>query len=108
MRRLLPQYKEALPWNPRKPKTRNIKPFKEPVKRWLEKYKQQHDFKVSKKVLIYDSYFLPVPNELYSKWYGPYIMTKVLPYGAVEVIEGDGITFGVNRHQVRHYEEGPL
>ncbi|RDY08604.1 hypothetical protein CR513_07149, partial [Mucuna pruriens] len=34
------------------------------------------------------------------EWYGPYIVTKVLPYGVVNVTKGDDITFGENKHQV--------
>ncbi|RDY03143.1 hypothetical protein CR513_13310, partial [Mucuna pruriens] len=55
----------------------NPKPCKEPVKKWPEK-----------KLLIYNSCFFSIPNELHSKWYGPYIVTKVLPYGVVEVTFG--------------------
>ncbi|RDX87477.1 hypothetical protein CR513_31048, partial [Mucuna pruriens] len=43
--------------------------------------------------------------QLHFIWYEPYIVIKVLPYTAVEVTKGDRATFGVNRHQVRHYEE---
>ncbi|RDX98955.1 hypothetical protein CR513_18064, partial [Mucuna pruriens] len=70
----------------------NPKPCKEPIKKWLEKYKQ-HEFTTGKKVLIYNSCFLLIPNELHSRWYGPYIVTKVFPYRVVEVTKGDGATF---------------
>ncbi|RDY01868.1 hypothetical protein CR513_14750, partial [Mucuna pruriens] len=46
------------------------------------------------------------PEKLYSKLYGPYLVTKDNPYGTLEVTKEDGITFEVNRHKVKHYEEG--
>ncbi|RDY09622.1 hypothetical protein CR513_05977, partial [Mucuna pruriens] len=44
-------------------------------------------------------------DELHFRCYGPYIMIKIPPYWVVKVTKGYEITFGVNRHHVKHYEE---
>ncbi|RDY06203.1 hypothetical protein CR513_09846, partial [Mucuna pruriens] len=59
---------------------RKPKPCKKPIKKLPEKHKQ-HEFKVL--------------DKLHFIWYGPYIVTKVLPYGVVEKVSP--VKFGVQK-----------
>jgi len=39
------------------------------------------------KVLLYDSRLHLFPRKLSSSWMGPYIVSRVFPYGAVEITD---------------------
>ncbi|RDY03592.1 hypothetical protein CR513_12789, partial [Mucuna pruriens] len=41
-------------------------------------------------------------SKLCSKWYGPYVITKVFPYGLVDFTKENETTFKVNEHQKMH------
>ncbi|XP_031108442.1 uncharacterized protein LOC116012911 [Ipomoea triloba] len=43
------------------------------------------------------------PGKLKSRWTGPYIVTKVFPYGTLEIMHPEKGTFKVNGHQVKKY-----
>ena len=60
------------------------------------------------KVLVYDSRFHLFPGKFKSRWFGPYTVRKVLPYGAVEVQSQAGGTYTVNGQRVKHYHVGEI
>lgn len=41
-------------------------------------------------VLLFNSRLKLFPSKLRSRWIGPHIVNRVLPYGAVELINQDG------------------
>ncbi|GJY30459.1 reverse transcriptase domain-containing protein [Tanacetum coccineum] len=41
-------------------------------------------------------------------WSGPFTITRVFPYGTVELSQPDGLNFKVNDHRVKHYFGGDL
>ncbi|XP_031099701.1 uncharacterized protein LOC116003900 [Ipomoea triloba] len=43
------------------------------------------------------------PGKLKSRWTGPYIVTKVFPYGTLEIMHPEKGSFKVNGHQVKKY-----
>ena len=42
-------------------------------------------------------------GKLKSKWTGPYLITEVLPHGAVELKTKEGVWFKVNRERIKLY-----
>ncbi|GJZ96451.1 reverse transcriptase domain-containing protein [Tanacetum coccineum] len=47
-------------------------------------------------------------RKLKTRWSGPFTITKVFPYGTVELSQPDGSNFKVNGHRVKHYFGGDL
>ncbi|GJW97649.1 reverse transcriptase domain-containing protein [Tanacetum coccineum] len=45
---------------------------------------------------------------LKTRWSGPFTITKVFPYGTIELSQPDGPNFKVNGHRVKHYFGGDL
>ena len=70
---------------------------KEKMKKENEQKSAKQEFMVGDLVLL-DSSVLPcLPGKLKSKRTGPYLITKVFPYGAVELKNKEGVLFKVNR-----------
>ncbi|RDX64554.1 hypothetical protein CR513_56881, partial [Mucuna pruriens] len=66
------------------------------------------EFHVGQKVLLFKSRLRLITGKLRSKWDGPIIITKVLPYGAVELQdEFTRNTFQVNGQQLKIFHESP-
>lgn len=63
----------------------NGKLYKEQTKRWHDKHIVQRSFEVGQSVLLFNSRFKLFPGKLKSRWSGPFTITKVFPYGAIEV-----------------------
>nr|GFA59640.1 reverse transcriptase domain-containing protein [Tanacetum cinerariifolium] len=49
---------------------------------------------------------LTVAGKLKTHWSGPFTITKVFPYGTVELSQANGPNFKVNGHRVKHYFGG--
>ncbi|GJV55004.1 reverse transcriptase domain-containing protein, partial [Tanacetum coccineum] len=47
-------------------------------------------------------------GKLKTRWSGPFTITKVFPYGTIELSQPDGPNFKVNGHRVKHYFRGDL
>nr|GFA39516.1 reverse transcriptase domain-containing protein [Tanacetum cinerariifolium] len=47
-------------------------------------------------------------GKLKTRWSGPFIITKVFPYGTVELSQANGHNFKVNGHRVKHYFGGDI
>ncbi|GJY31087.1 reverse transcriptase domain-containing protein [Tanacetum coccineum] len=48
------------------------------------------------------------PGMLRSKWYGPDVVKTVHPYGTVEIINKNGISFKVNKQRLKKYHDGHI
>lgn len=71
-----------------------------------DKHLVRKEFHLGQKVLIYNSKLRLFPGKLKSRWYGPYVVTKVFPHGALEVHNKEkNQTFKVNGHRVKPYIE---
>ena len=56
---------------------------------------------------MYNSRLKVFPGKLKSKWTGPYMVTKVLPYGSLELLdEARKSNFTANGHRAKHYLGG--
>ncbi|XP_019256207.1 PREDICTED: uncharacterized protein LOC109234606 [Nicotiana attenuata] len=68
----------------------NAKIFKEKTKKWHDNLIRQKTFKIGDHVLLYISRLRLFPGKLKSKWTGPYNVTDVTPYGAIEIQQTNG------------------
>nr|GEV75197.1 reverse transcriptase domain-containing protein [Tanacetum cinerariifolium] len=82
---------------------------------YKEKTKKLHDskiknriFNVGDRVLLFNSHLKIFSGKLKTRWSGPFIITKVFPYGTVELSPPDGPNFMVNHHCVKHYFRGDI
>ncbi|XP_031382022.1 uncharacterized protein LOC116196442 [Punica granatum] len=84
----------------------NARIYKERAKRWHDRNILKREFLPGQKVLLYNSRLKLFPGKLKSRWSGPFVISNVFPYGAVELKSEDDRTFKVNGHLLKHYFEG--
>nr|GEV87465.1 reverse transcriptase domain-containing protein [Tanacetum cinerariifolium] len=53
-------------------------------------------------------YKLIFSGKLKTRWSGPFTITRVFPYGTVELSQPNGPNFKVNGHRVKHYFRGDI
>nr|GEU61363.1 reverse transcriptase domain-containing protein [Tanacetum cinerariifolium] len=77
---------------------------------YKERTKKLHDlkirnriFNVGDQVLLFNSRLKIFSVKLKTRWLGPFTITKVFPYGTIELSQPDGLNFKVNGHRVKHY-----
>ncbi|GJW95415.1 reverse transcriptase domain-containing protein [Tanacetum coccineum] len=77
---------------------------------YKERTKKLHDskiknriFNVGDRVLLFNSRLKIFSGKLKTHWSGPFTITKVFPYGTIELYQPDGPNFKVNGHRVKHY-----
>nr|GEV54791.1 reverse transcriptase domain-containing protein [Tanacetum cinerariifolium] len=82
---------------------------------YKEKTKKIHDskiknrvFNVGDRVLLFNSHLKTFSKKLKTRWSRPFTITKVFPYGTVELSQPDGPNFKVNGHRVKHYIGGDV
>nr|GEV25425.1 reverse transcriptase domain-containing protein [Tanacetum cinerariifolium] len=82
---------------------------------YKEKTKKLHDskiknriFNVCDRVLLFSSRLKIFSKKLKTCCSGPFTITKVFPYGTVELSQPDGPNFKVNGHRVKHYFGGDV
>ncbi|XP_062103691.1 uncharacterized protein LOC133814788 [Humulus lupulus] len=86
----------------------NARIYKEKTKKWHENNIVNQNFQVGDKVLLFNSRLKLFPGKLKSQWSGPFIVTKVFPYGALEIQQGDSSLFKVNGQWMKHYYGGEI
>ncbi|XP_022883568.1 uncharacterized protein LOC111400384 [Olea europaea var. sylvestris] len=84
----------------------NAKLYKERTKKWHDMHIQRRVFEVGQQVLLYNSRLKLFPGKLRSLWSGHYTVTKVLPYGAIQVSHENKVTLIVNGQRLKHYWGG--
>ncbi|PNY13504.1 hypothetical protein L195_g010160 [Trifolium pratense] len=83
--------------------------YKEKTKRFHDRRIKRRDFEPGQQVLLYNSKFKFSAGKLRSKWSGPFEITKVSPYGAVELFDHRTATeFKVNGQRLKLYEGGTI
>ncbi|GJY85297.1 reverse transcriptase domain-containing protein [Tanacetum coccineum] len=60
--------------------------YKERTKRWHDSKIRDKEFQEGEDVLVFNSRLKLFPGKLRTRWYGPYTVSKVYPYGTVEVL----------------------
>jgi hypothetical protein len=67
----------------------------------------RNEFHVGDKVLFYHSRLKLFLGKLRSRWIGPFFVSNVYPYGAVEIISLEtNKVFKINGHQLKTFYEG--
>jgi len=85
----------------------NSKAYKERTKVYHDKHiKKGREFKEGDQVLLFNARLKLFPGKLKSRWSGPFTITKVFPYGTIEVAHPEKGNFKVNGHQLKRYHEG--
>nr|GEX78365.1 retrovirus-related Pol polyprotein [Tanacetum cinerariifolium] len=80
-----------------------------------EKTKRIHDskiknrvFNVGDRVLLFNSRLKIFSGKVKTRWSGPFTITKVFPYGTVELSQANGPNFKMNGHRLKHYFGGDV
>ncbi|GJU93427.1 reverse transcriptase domain-containing protein [Tanacetum coccineum] len=82
--------------------------YKERTKKLHDSKIKNHIFNVGDRVLLFNSRLKIFSGKLKTRWSGPFTITKVFPYGTIELSQPDGPNFKVNGHRVKHYFGGDL
>ncbi|GJY05648.1 hypothetical protein Tco_0371588 [Tanacetum coccineum] len=87
----------------------NTRIYKERTKKWHDsRLREDKNFKVGDKVLLFNSRFKMHLGKLKSKWYGPNVVKVVYPYGMVEITDKNRISFKVNGQRLKKYYDGNI
>ncbi|RDX91886.1 hypothetical protein CR513_26061, partial [Mucuna pruriens] len=87
----------------------NSKIYKEKVKHFHDSMILRKEFKMGQKVLLFNSRLKLIAGKLHSKWDGPFVITNVFPYSAIEISnEATDKTFKVNGQQLKLFHECPI
>ncbi|KAL0448653.1 UNVERIFIED_CONTAM: hypothetical protein Slati_1421700 [Sesamum latifolium] len=85
----------------------NTRIYKEKTKAFHDSFILRKQFDVGQKVLLYNSRLKLMPGKLRSRWIGPFEVSHIFPYGAVEIKSFDtGKTFKVNGHRLKPFMSG--
>ncbi|GJU13960.1 hypothetical protein Tco_1136356 [Tanacetum coccineum] len=82
--------------------------YKERTKKLYYPKIKNRIFNVGDRVLLFNSRLKIFSGKLKTRWSGPFTITKVFPYGIIELSQPDGPNFKVNGHRVKHYFKGDL
>ncbi|KAL0734112.1 hypothetical protein Bca4012_010322 [Brassica carinata] len=81
----------------------NSRIYKEKTKAFHDKHILKREFKAGDQILLYNSRLKFFPGKLKSRWYGPFQIKKVRPYGAVVLMDKNGKEFIVNGQRIKLY-----
>ncbi|XP_052206755.1 uncharacterized protein LOC127811083 [Diospyros lotus] len=85
----------------------NSRIYKEKTKAAQDKLIAKKEFSVGNKVLLYNSRLKLMPSKLRSRWVGPFVVTHVFPYGAIEIMdESTTKKLTINGQRLKHFYEG--
>nr|GFD00222.1 reverse transcriptase domain-containing protein [Tanacetum cinerariifolium] len=82
--------------------------YKENTKRIHDSKIKNCVFNVGDRVLLFNSRLKIFLGKHKTRWSGPFTITKVFPYGTVELSQANGPNFKVNGHRVKHYLGGDV
>nr|GEZ29945.1 reverse transcriptase domain-containing protein [Tanacetum cinerariifolium] len=80
--------------------------YKEKTKKLQDSKIKNQIFNVGDWVLLLNSHLKIFSRKLKTRWSGPFTITKVFPYGTVELSQSNGPSFKVNDHRVKQYFGG--
>nr|GEY09246.1 reverse transcriptase domain-containing protein [Tanacetum cinerariifolium] len=82
---------------------------------YKERTKKLHDskiknriFNIGDQVLLFNSRLKIFSRKLKTHWSGPFTITRVFPYGIIELSQPNDQNFKVNGHRVKHYFGGDI
>ncbi|XP_010468547.1 PREDICTED: uncharacterized protein LOC104748637 [Camelina sativa] len=82
--------------------------YKERTKAYHDKKIISRNFEPNEQVLLYNSHLKLFPCKLRSRWFGPFTIQEVRPYGAIVLLNSKGEKFTVNGKRVKHYWAEPV
>nr|GEX52874.1 reverse transcriptase domain-containing protein [Tanacetum cinerariifolium] len=82
--------------------------YKERMKKLHDSKIKNHIFNVGDQVLLFNSRLKIFSRKLKTRWFGPFTITRVFPYGTIELSQPNGLNFKVNGHRVKHYFGGDI
>nr|GEU68082.1 DNA-directed DNA polymerase [Tanacetum cinerariifolium] len=82
--------------------------YKEKMKRIHDSKIKNRVFNVGDRVLLFNSRLKIFSSKLKTHSSGPFTITKVFPYGTVELSQAKGPNFKVNGHRIKHYFGGDV
>nr|GFA30235.1 reverse transcriptase domain-containing protein [Tanacetum cinerariifolium] len=77
--------------------------YKEKTKRLHDSKIKDHVFNIGDRVILFNSRLKIFSSKLKSRWSGPFNISRVYPYGTVELSQPNGPNFKVNGHRLKHY-----
>ncbi|GKB19779.1 hypothetical protein Tco_0853702 [Tanacetum coccineum] len=82
--------------------------YKEKTKKIHDAKIKNQEFHVGDRVLLFNSRLKIFSGKLKSRWSGLFMVSKVFPYGTVELSQLNSPNFKVNGHRIKHYYEGDI
>nr|GEY80884.1 hypothetical protein [Tanacetum cinerariifolium] len=83
--------------------------YKERTKKWHDKrIKTPINHEKGNKILLFNSHLRLFSRKLKSRWYEPFLVSKDLKNGAIELYDEDGNEFVVNKQRVKLYQKDVL
>ncbi|KAM1104815.1 hypothetical protein ACFX13_013440 [Malus domestica] len=84
----------------------NASIYKQKTKAFHDNMIRGKSFSIGQKVLLFNSRLRLFPGKLRSKWIGPFVITNVSSYGAIQIQSlKTGHEFQVNGHRLKPYYE---
>nr|GEU38079.1 DNA-directed DNA polymerase [Tanacetum cinerariifolium] len=80
----------------------------ERTKKLLDSRIKNRIFNVGDQVLLFNYRLKIFSGKLKTCWSGPFTITRVFPYGTIELSQPNGLNFKVNGHCVKHYFGGDI
>nr|GFC76538.1 reverse transcriptase domain-containing protein [Tanacetum cinerariifolium] len=82
--------------------------YKERTKKFQDSKIKNCIFNVGDQLLLFNSRLKIFSGKLKIRWSGPFTITRVFPYGSIELSQPNGLNFKVNGHRVKHYFGGNI
>nr|GEV30312.1 hypothetical protein [Tanacetum cinerariifolium] len=77
--------------------------YKEKTKRLHDSKIKDRVFNIDDRVLLFNSRLKIFSGKLKTRWFRPFTITHVFPYGTVELSQPDEPNFNLNGHRLKHY-----
>nr|GEU94237.1 reverse transcriptase domain-containing protein [Tanacetum cinerariifolium] len=82
--------------------------YKERTKKLHDSKVKNRIFNVGDQVLLFNSRLKIFSGKLKTRWSGPFTITRVFPYGTIELSQPNGSNFKVNGHRMKDYFDGDI
>nr|GEX09706.1 reverse transcriptase domain-containing protein [Tanacetum cinerariifolium] len=82
--------------------------YKERIKKLHDSKIKNRIFNVGDQVLLFNSRLKIFSGKLKTRWSGHFTITRVFPYGTIELSQPDGPNFKMNGNRVKHYFGGDI
>nr|GEX07839.1 reverse transcriptase domain-containing protein [Tanacetum cinerariifolium] len=82
--------------------------YKDRTKHWHDSKIMDKEFHEGEEILVFNSSLKLFPGKLKTRWYGPYTVSKVFPYRAIEVCGKNGVSYKASGHRLKKYYGGDI